>query len=230
MTGDPPADPPADRPEKGWLHYVGVALSGALLLLVIALAVMVIVVPKVAGGVPLTVLTSSMKPGLPPGTLIVIGPVDPNDIVIGDVVTYQIRSGHPDVITHRITSIVSSSDGSRTFILKGDNNGSEDDPVLAEQVQGRLWYSVPFIGYVNNAVNGANKAWIVPVGAVLLFSYAGFMIAGGAIGALRKRRHKALAEPLVATDTDAGADDGVATDVDDSLTASTTNGQPPARP
>lgn len=140
-----------------------------------------------------------------------IGPVDPNDIVIGDVVTYQIRSGHPEVITHRITSIIASSDGSRSFIFKGDNNDSPDAPVLAEQIQGRLWYSVPFIGYVNNAVNGVNKAWIIPVGTVLLFAYAGYMLASGAVGAMRKKRQKAGAAPPAATD------------VDDSIGASTTS-------
>jgi signal peptidase len=174
---------------KGLWHYIGVALSGALLLLVVALAVMLIVVPKVAGGIPLTVLTSSMEPRLPPGTLIVVRPVNPDDLRIGDVVTYQIRSGKPGVITHRIIAIASSSDGSRSFTLKGDNNSDPDnEPVIEAQIQGRLWYSLPFIGYVNNGVNGANKTWIIPVAAVLLLSYAGYMIASGTATAVKSRR------------------------------------------
>ncbi|TFD74572.1 signal peptidase I [Cryobacterium sp. Sr8] len=175
--------------DKGPWHYIGVALSGALLLLVLALAVILIVVPKVAGGVPLTVLTSSMEPRLPPGTLIVVRPVNPDDLRIGDVVTYQIQSGKPGVITHRIIAVASSSDGSRSFTLQGDNNGAPDsEQVIEAQIQGRLWYSLPYIGYVNNGVNGENKAWIVPVAAVLLLSYAGYMIAAGTVAAARGKR------------------------------------------
>ena len=137
-----PVDPPTsvDAPEKSLLHYLGLAVSGAVLLLVIALALLLIVVPKVTGSTPLTVLTSSMEPTLPPGTLIIVRPVTPDEIRIGDVVTYQIRSGEPGVITHRVTAISSSSAGGRTFTFKGDNNSVADaDQVLPVQIQGRLW-------------------------------------------------------------------------------------------
>ena len=46
------------------------------------------------------------------------------------------------------------------------------------------------LGRVNSAVNGENRAWIIPIGAVLLFSYAGYMMAAGAIGAAKKRRRQ----------------------------------------
>ncbi|MET4782608.1 signal peptidase I [Glaciihabitans sp. UYNi722] len=177
--------------EKGLWHYIGLALSGALLLLVIAMALLVIVIPKVAGGIPLTVLTSSMIPHYPPGTLLVDRPVDPKDLRVGDVATYQIESGRPGVITHRIVAIHSSSDGSRTFQFKGDNNSQPDvDNVIEKQIQGTVWYSLPFIGYVNNAVNGESRNWIVPVLAGLLFVYAGFTVASAIVGSRRKRRAK----------------------------------------
>lgn len=180
--------------DKGLLHYVGLALSAALLLLVIGLALLVIVIPKVAGGIPLTVLTSSMIPHYPPGTLIVDRPVDPKDLRIGDVATYQIASGKPGVITHRVIAIHSSSDGTRTFQFKGDNNSQPDvDEVIEKQIQGRVWYSLPWIGYVNNAVNGDSRTWIVPVLAGLLFVYAGYTIANALVGSGKKRKRAALA-------------------------------------
>jgi len=186
VPGVPAAVEPA---EKSLLHYLGLAVSGAILLLVVALALLLIVVPKVTGSTPLTVLTSSMEPTLPPGTLIIVRPVAPDDIRIGDVVTYQIHSGVPGVITHRVTAISSSSAGGRTFTFKGDNNSVADaDQVLPVQIQGRLWYSVPWVGWVNNAVNGQSRSWIVPVIAGLLFAYTGYMFASGAVSALRKRR------------------------------------------
>lgn len=191
-TSAPQAEPKTGaRPEKGLWHYIGVALSGALLLLVLALAVILIVIPKVAGGMPLTILTSSMEPGLPPGTLIVVRPVNPDDLRIGDVVTYQMQSGRPGVITHRIIAVVSSSDGSRSFTFQGDNNAAPDSEQIREvQIQGRLWYSVPLVGFVNTGVNGPNKSWVIPVAAGLLLTYSGYMVASGTVAAAKKRRRR----------------------------------------
>jgi len=178
--------------EKGLAHYLGLSLSGALLVLVLALAALVVVIPKVAGGIPLTVLTSSMIPKFPPGTLVVDIPVKTDELRIGDVATYQIVSGKPGVITHRITAIHNDSNGARTFQFTGDNN-SQPDPgeILAGQVQGRVWYSLPYIGYVNNAVNGQNKTWIVPMIAGLLFAYAAYTVATAIVSARRQKRRRA---------------------------------------
>ena len=95
-------------------------------------------------------------------TLLIVSPVHPQDIRVGDVVTYQIRSGEPGVITHRVIAINSSTSSGRTFVFKGDNN-SDRDPVdvVAGQIHGRVWYSVPLIGYVSTAVKGENKSWII---------------------------------------------------------------------
>lgn len=174
--------------ERGLLHYIGIGLSFGLLALVIALAALLIVVPKVGGATPLTVLTQSMEPTLPPGTLVVVGPVAPAEVRVGDVVTYQIRSGEPEVITHRVIAVTSASDGSYTFTTKGDNNAVEDPPVVADQLKGRLWYSIPLVGWVNAAVNGDARSWIVPGLAVALFGYAAFMIVSGVIVSMRRRR------------------------------------------
>ena len=180
----------SETPSEGSIwRYLGFVLSGVLLLLVVGLGLALVVIPKATGATPLTVLTSSMEPGLPPGTLVIVRPVAADALRIGDVVTYQMVSGDATVVTHRILSLISSSDGSRSFIVQGDNNSApDDDPVLAEQIQGRLWYAVPYVGYVNNLVNGANRAWIIPVLTAALFGYAGFMVAGGVLDRRRNRK------------------------------------------
>ena len=166
----------------GALHSIGVGLSAGLLLIVVALAVVLVVVPKSTGSTPLTVLTSSMEPSLPPGTLLVVRPTPVDEIRVGDVLTYQIESGRPEVISHRVIEIASSSDGTTSFVTKGDNNDEADDEaVLPVQVRGTLWYSVPWLGFVNQAVNGSARAWIVPLLAVALFGYAGYMIVSGLV-------------------------------------------------
>jgi signal peptidase len=182
--------------EKGLLHALGLGLSAGLVVLVLGLATVLIVVPKVAGATPLTVLTSSMEPRLPPGTLIVVKPTPADEIRIGDVVTYQIESGRPEVISHRVIEIVSSSDGGTAFVTKGDNNSEPDEAaVLPEQVRGTLWYSVPWLGFVNQVVNGDARSWIVPLLAIALLGYAGYSLATGLVEAQRRRSRTRKARP-----------------------------------
>ncbi|MDJ0376791.1 signal peptidase I [Cryobacterium sp. PH31-L1] len=173
----------------GLLQALGLAVSGALLLLVVMLLALLVIVPKITGATPLTVLTSSMEPHLPPGTMIVVGPVNTDDLVIGDVATYQIHSGEPAVITHRITAISSSTDGSRRFQFQGDNNSLPDpDLVLSTQIQGRLWYFFPLIGHANNFVNGASRAVIIPAVALALLGYSAVMLVTGVRASRRRPR------------------------------------------
>jgi signal peptidase len=174
---------------RGVLYYVGLGLSGGLLALVILVGMMAVVVPALVGATPLTVLTSSMEPKLPPGTLVIVKPADAAEIRVGDVITYQIESGKACVVTHRVTEISTSSSGSKTFTAKGDNNDVADaKPVEAVQIMGTVWYSVPWIGYVASAVNGDARTWLVPVIAAGLFLYAGYMVASGLASSAKKRR------------------------------------------
>ena len=189
----------AGKPRGIW-HYLGVGISAGLLALVVLITVMAIVLPAATGSMPMTILTGSMTPTYPPGTLIIVQPVDPNTLTIGDPITYQIESGKPDVVTHRIIAVTSTSDGTRTFTTRGDANSAADEkPVLPVQVRGKVWYSIPYLGWVNTVVNGESRAWLVPVIAGALFLYAGYMAASGLAGAIKRRRSHAAA-------TTAGAD------------------------
>jgi signal peptidase len=182
-------------PRAAWrevAHAVLLGLSTGVVILVAALAVVLIVVPKVTGSVPLSVLTQSMEPSLPPGTLLVVRPVAVDDIRIGDVVTYQITSGQPAVVSHRVVGITTSSTGQRTFVLKGDANALPDGaPVTAPQIRGVLWYSLPGLGVVNQAVNGA-RSWLVPTMAAILLTYGALMVGMGTRSAVQRRRRRAV--------------------------------------
>jgi signal peptidase len=129
-----------------------------------------------------------MEPHLPPGTFIVVRPTPIADIHIGSVVTYQIVSGEPEVITHRVVEVRSESNGAVSFITKGDNNDEADpNPVIPEQVKGTLWYSVPYIGYLATALNGQSRSWLVPVAGVGLLLYAAIMVVSGLVARARTR-------------------------------------------
>ena len=149
------AAPPTAGPHEV-VRALLLGLSIGVLGLVVALAALLVVVPKATGSTPLTVLTSSMEPTFPPGTLLVVRPVDTDLVEPGDVLTYQLESGEAAVVTHRVVQVVSSSDGTRSFVMRGDANRSVDaDAVMPVQVRGAVWYSLPLVGWVATAVGVA---------------------------------------------------------------------------
>lgn len=178
-----------DARRHSLLHYLAVSLSAAVLALLLGVAVAVIGLPALVGGSAMTVLTQSMEPRLPPGTLVVIRPTPVDEIRVGDVITYQIRSGEAAVVSHRVIS-KTYENGELTFITQGDNNDAPDpEPVHAVQIRGTLWYSIPLLGWVNNLLNGPNRTLVVTVVAGGLFVYA---IATSIVGAREKRRRARL--------------------------------------
>ena len=173
------ADTTPQKP-KSLLHYIGVGVSAGLLALVALVAILVVVVPMVTGSRPLTVLTGSMTPTYPPGTLVIVAPTPAEDVQLGDVLTYQLESGKPTLVTHRVIEKAFDTRGELTFTTQGDANDSPDaEPVTTVQVVGTVWYAVPWIGWVNNVVNGELRAFVIPVVVGLLFAYAAWMIISG---------------------------------------------------
>lgn len=149
-----------------------------------------VVIPRVAGATPYAILTSSMQPRYPPGTLVVVKPVDPHKISVGDVVTYQLRSGEPTVVTHRVIAQGIRHDGTLIFRTKGDASNSPDPNwVQAVQIRGRLWYSVPLLGYPADMLSGSQHQLVVDIVVAGLLGYAAYMF----VSAARDRRKRVAA-------------------------------------
>ena len=186
------------RGVAGWMWRL---LMWLLILSFVAVITGAVLIPRAGGGTPYTVLTGSMRPSYPPGTLIVSKPVAPNDIQIGDAITFQLKSGEPTVVTHRVIATRMGEDGKLEFITKGDANTTQDkDAVRAVQVRGRLWYAVPYLGYVNSMLTGHQRqlaTWAVG-GLLGLYSIAqlvhGFRHRGSAPA--RRGSHRARLRPL----------------------------------
>jgi signal peptidase len=169
-------------------------VAGWLVILVAAVAVsLAVLVPRLAGATPYTVLSGSMRPGLPPGTLVVVRPVEPADLAIGDVITYQLESGDPEVVTHRVVAQGFDSDGDLLFLTRGDANDVADEKwVQPVQIKGELWYSVPYLGYASDLLTGHQRQTGVYLVAAGFFGYALLMFAEAARG---RRRREAESEP-----------------------------------
>lgn len=163
---------------RGSLSWLGQVLAWLVILGVVVILAAAVVVPRLSGATPYTVLTGSMRPNYPPGTLVVTKPVDADRIRIGDVVTFQLVSGKPAVATHRVAEIVRTLGGETRFVTKGDANGFPDaEQVRGVQVRGKLWYSIPYLGYASSFISGGQRQFAVYIVAAGLLGYAACMFA-----------------------------------------------------
>jgi signal peptidase len=187
-----------------WLWY---GVSAGLLAVILGVGIAAVALPRLTGSVPLTVLSASMEPALPPGTMLVVRPLAQdqlNQIRVGDVISYQPNPNDPTLVTHRVIGITSVADGSFIFTTKGDANAQPDPPVRSIQVRAVLWYSLPGLGWVNDTVNAhGNRAWIIPTAAGLLFAYAGYTVMSSAV--THRRKQKAAGSANDEEETDAAA-------------------------
>jgi signal peptidase len=161
-----------NRTGHGLLRALGYGLGIGVLALVLLLAVVTVIIPRASGAHTLSVLTGSMRPKFPEGTLMVVKETSLSNIHIGNVITFEPNADDPHtVVTHRVVAITTGTDGSYTFTTKGDANNATDTPVSGKQVVGKLWYAVPWMGWLSNG-----RSWIIIVIAVLLIAYAGYTL------------------------------------------------------
>ena len=91
-----------------------------------------------------TIITGSMEPKYNIGDLIIIKDIKPNNIKVGDVITYSVNSEKN--VTHRVTEIV-HKDGETLYRTKGDNNNTADTELVRyNQIQGGVCFKINKLG------------------------------------------------------------------------------------
>ena len=102
---------------------------------------------KIFGAGAYVVLSGSMEPTYPVGSLLYEKKVNPEELEVGDVITYVIAQDR--VVTHRIADVMEDESGSLWFTTKGDNNDIEDaNPIHEKNVLGTPILTIPMVGYL----------------------------------------------------------------------------------
>lgn len=136
---------------------------GNLLLVLIILICIPLTLPKLFGYVPYTIVSGSMAPAIPIGSLVYVREAEPDTVEIGDVIAYYGGREGNAVVVHRV---IGKDD--RTFSTKGDANATGDlRPVGYEQLLGIVSGSIPKVGIAAQALTmGEGK--ILAIGVVAL--------------------------------------------------------------
>lgn len=126
------------------------AVATVLLLAVMAVA-LPFSVPKLFGYQIYNVLTQSMEPAMPVGSVIYVKRCDPQALRQGEIITYRLSEATGLVETHRV---VENDTQAKQLITKGDANALPDvDPVSYERVVGKVVVCIPVLGTVSEMLH-----------------------------------------------------------------------------
>ena len=142
----------------------------------------------------LIVLSGSMEPVMQVGSLAVIREVDPAQVNVDDVITYEPPESGGLRVTHRVIELAELEDGTPAFLTKGDANEAGDGYLVpGGNVQGRLLLSVPYVGYTREFMGtplGFMLLIMVPAGLLIMNEAVSLALSSDPHYRARKRRHR----------------------------------------
>jgi signal peptidase len=191
---EPSEGPAVNKPKKRVrkiLRIVGNVIFG-LILACVALMIFFMIRSKATGTPPMIfghyvfiVLSGSMEPSIHTGGVVIVKPVEAEEIAVGDTITFSGFAGSKALTTHRVVEVTQDEANGPVFLTKGDANEDPDPNMIpAENVVGKAVGSVPLLGYFMKFVQtkqGLMTFILVP--AVLFIVYE-------VINYLRKRGAK----------------------------------------
>lgn len=117
--------------------------STILMVVLLALAA-VLIVPVILGYTELAVLTGSMQPTIPVGSLIYVKEVEPSTLQVGDVVTYRLEGD--TMVTHRV---VETNPDEGYLVTQGDANADPDGQITFDRIVGKMDFHLSYLGYIS---------------------------------------------------------------------------------
>ena len=143
-------------------------ISSILVAAVVLLAVALVGV-RIVGLQPYVVLSGSMEPTYPVGSLIYVKSTDYKQLKVGDPITFLVSED--TVATHRIIEVLPDEDDPNTirYFTQGDANDAPDgSSVHYKNIIGKPVFSIPYLGYVSNYIQAPPGKYVAISGCALL--------------------------------------------------------------
>ena len=115
----------------------------------------------------------SMEPGIQKGSLVLVQPVSPSVITVGDVITFE---HYDQTTTHRVITITQGAQG-LIFSTKGDANvvADPEDKTFAGHV-GIVRGALPIAGYVAASMQAYWRLLLTLIAAITFFACASVLV------------------------------------------------------
>ena len=117
---------------------------GTFLLILVIAACIPLTVPRLMGYQIYSVVTGSMEPEIPVGSMVFVKSIAPKEIKEKDVIAFYGGRDTNAIITHRV---INNNEISGQLTTKGDANQTEDmNSVAYSDVIGKVEYTIPKLG------------------------------------------------------------------------------------
>lgn len=153
-------------------------ILGLVILLSIIAAALALTLPRALGCQIFNVVSGSMEPAIPAGSVVYVKPAEPETIEEGEVIAFVLDG---EVVTHRVTEnrrVVGE------FVTRGDANNTDDfRTVPYEALIGRMVKHIPVLGSLL-------ALFATPAGKIYALLYAACGVMLELLGSQLKRRNE----------------------------------------
>lgn len=134
--------------------------------------VVLLVGTRLVGFTPYAVLSGSMEPKYPVGSLIYVRGIEIENVDVGDAVTFTLADG-TTVVTHEVVEVAEEN---TILYTKGMANTARDvTPVTENNLVGKAYFCIPLMGYITSVVT--SPPWIYIVVALIVIWFLATYIA-----------------------------------------------------
>jgi signal peptidase len=153
---------------------------------------------SIRGTLPfMPIFGSSMEPTLQSGGLLMIEPIEPQNVKAGDIIVYNVPSmireyyGYPPVVAHRVIEVRTTP--SLSFRTAGDNTGEDPFTIRPGDLRGTVGDQIPYLGLPLLFFQSQQGVIFVIIALALLafFLYGGEISHGGNI------LHRSVFSPVI---------------------------------
>jgi signal peptidase len=155
------------EPITALMKNTGINLVLVLSMGVMALAVMTYLAPHFGWQIN-SVVSGSMEPAISRGEMVVVRPVDPGEVRVGDIVIINRLPDKDLNVCHRVVAI--RYQAGLHFVTKGDANPLPDPlDITGRNIAGRVVFHIPALGYLIRFI-------YTPVGFALTLFIPGLLV------------------------------------------------------
>lgn len=129
-----------------------------------------VIVPGWCGLKAMAVVSGSMEPAIPVGSMVYVKSIAATRLQPGDVCTYRLQR-EPALVTHRVVQVDALH---QTLLTRGDANARPDPAVPFDRVVGRVVFHLPCAGW-----------WVLGLRSPLGL----FLLCLGTVWALRRTKY-----------------------------------------
>ena len=150
---------------KQYIRLVCNGIANFIMLGIIVISIP-ITIPKLFQIEVMEVVSGSMEPELPIGCLVYCSPIDSEELLVGDIITYRIQNQGDEsyFVTHRV---VDNQIEAGFVETKGDANISSDQSLVAySDIVGKVIFKIPLLGKIASFMHSYNGIYTI----ICLFS------------------------------------------------------------